>query len=488
MPLHLTAAQTDRACGVLLASAAGDALGAGYEFAAVAPDLVPTMIGGGLGNFAPGEWTDDTAQAIAIAEVAATGIDLCSTEALTAIAQRFADWFAGGPADVGIQTAQVLRLAGRTPTGAGMAAAARQVHDRSGRSAGNGSLMRTGPVALAYLEDPEGLVEAAMAVSALTHFQDYAREACAVWCLMIRHAVLYGAFPTFAEIEEWAPDPQRWRALLAAAETQPPSSFKQNAWSVGALQAAWSAITHTPVPDDGPACVHVVDTLTSAIRIGHDTDTVAAIAGALLGARWGMSAVPAAWRRPLHGWPGIRGRDLEHLAYLTVRGGKPGKYGWPQVDRIDYAALQYGQPAIAVHPYDDGVYIAGATALDEVPPGVAAVVSLCLTGRTQINGELEHLNFRIMDEADPEQNPNLDFALVDAARAIAALRDEGKTVLLHCVAAHSRTPTVAIVYAMLRGVPLDEALPTVCSALPAARPNPGFRKALKRLAQTGVHA
>ena len=283
MPLHLTAAQTDRALRTL-ASAAGDALGAGYEFADVLPDLVPSMIGGGLGDFAPGEWTDDTAQAVAIAEVAATGLDLRSPEALTAIAQRFADWYADGPADVGIQTAHVLQRAGRTPTGAAMAAAARQVHDRTGRSAGNGSLMRTGPVALAHLDDPQALVEAAMAVSALTHFQDYAREACAIWCLMIRHAVLHGAFPGSPTSKRPS---DRWRGLITAAETQPPSSFKQNAWSVGALQAAWSAITHTPVPDEGPACRHLADTLTTATRIGHDTDTVAAITGAMLGARWG---------------------------------------------------------------------------------------------------------------------------------------------------------------------------------------------------------
>lgn len=488
MTLHLTAAQTDRACGVLLAAAAGDALGAGYEFAQIAPDLTPGMIGGGLGDFAPGEWTDDTAQAIAIAEVAATGVDLRSPEALTSIAQRFADWYAGEPADVGIQTAQVLRRAGRTPTGADMAAAARRVHEQSGRSAGNGSLMRTGPVALAYLDDPEGMVQAAMAISALTHFQDLAQEACAVWCLMIRHTVLHGSFPTFADIEPWVPNPERWRDLLIEAEYCPPGEFTENAWSVGALQAAWSAITHTPVPEGGPACGHLVDALTTAVRIGHDTDTVAAIAGALLGARWGMSAVPAAWRRLLHGWPGLRGVELEQLAYLTARGGKPGKYGWPVVNHIDYAGLQYGLPAMAVHPYDDGVYLSGGTALDDLPDGIDVVVSLCLTGRTQVKDGLEHLNFRIMDEADPEQNPNLDFVLVDAARAIAALRDEGKTVLLHCVAAHSRTPTVGIVYAMLRGIPLDEAMPAVCAVLPAAHPNRGFRKALKRMSEAGVRA
>ena len=272
------------------------------------------------------------------------------------------------------------------------------------------------------------------------------------------------------------------------AVRRPTGPFTQNAWSVGAVQAAWSAITHTPVPTDGPACGHLADALTAAIRIGHDTDTVAAISGALLGARWGMGAVPASCRRLLHGWPGLRGLDLERLAYLTARGGKPGMYGWPLVDHIDYLGLQYGQPVIAVHPYDDGVHIAGATALDELPEGVDAVVSLCLTGRTQVKEGVEHLNFRIMDKADLEQNPNLDFALLDAARAIAVLRGEGKTVLLHCVAAHSRTPTVAIVYAMLRGVPLEEALPAVCAVLPSAYPNAGFRKALKRLAEAGVGA
>src|SRR5690606_34921695 len=231
------------------------------------------------------------------------------------------------------------------------------VHDRNGRSAGNGSLMRTGPVALAYLDDPEGLVEAAMAVSALTHVEDDAQGACAVWCLMIRHTVLHGAFPTFDDIERWVPRPERWRDVLAEAEAKPPGSFTQNAWSVGALQAAWSAITHTPVPDAGPACGHLVDSLTTAIRIGHDTDTVAAIAGALLGARWGMSAVPAAWRRILHGWPTLRGLDLEHLAYLTVHGGKAAKYGWPLVDHIDYTHLQFGARAFAAHPFDEGVLI-----------------------------------------------------------------------------------------------------------------------------------
>ena len=80
----------------------GDALGAGYESGSAPYQGWPAMIGGGLGGFARGEWTDDTAQAVAIADVAATGADLRSEEALDAIAQRFADWYADAPTDVGI--------------------------------------------------------------------------------------------------------------------------------------------------------------------------------------------------------------------------------------------------------------------------------------------------------------------------------------------------------------------------------------------------
>ena len=201
-----------------------------------------------------------------------------------------------------------------------------------------------------------------------------------------------------------------------------------------------------------------------------------------------MSAVPASWRRLLHGWPGVRGIELERLAYLIARRGASGKYGWPLVDHIDYVPLQYGASALAPHPFDSGVWISGATALDELPEEVDAVVSLCLTGRTQVRADLEHVTFRLMDEPHPSANPNLDFVLADAARTVAALRDEGRTVLLHCVAAHSRTPTVAIAYAMLRGVPLDRAFREVCAALPAAHPNQGFRRALRRLEDEQVLA
>jgi hypothetical protein len=181
----------------------------------------------------------------------------------------------------------------------------------------------------------------------------------------------------------------------------------------------------------------------------------------------------------LHGYPGITGDRLVELAHLAATG-RPGKHGWPGVARVDYSPYVWS-PTLVRHPYDDGVWLGDALALDDLPPDVTAVVSLCLLGSEQVPPGIEHVGFRLIDEADPESNPNLDFVLADAAETVATLRAEGHVVLLHCVAAQSRTPTVAIAYAMRQGVPLEDAARAVQSALPASRPNRGFRAALGRL-------
>jgi ADP-ribosylglycohydrolase len=59
---------------------------------------------------------------------------------------------------------------------------------------------------------------------------------------------------------------------------------------------------------------HFVLGVEAAVRVGNDTDTVAAIAGGLLGARWGYSAIPQSWLELVHGWPGLKAQDLVHLA------------------------------------------------------------------------------------------------------------------------------------------------------------------------------
>ncbi|MBS9373025.1 ADP-ribosyl-[dinitrogen reductase] glycohydrolase [Rhodococcus sp. B50] len=449
--------QNDRAAGVLLATAAGDALGAGYEFTYPTSETRIDMIGGGLGPFEPGEWTDDTSMALAVAEISATGADIGRGAGLDAVAAQFRHWYATRPKDIGNQTRAVLAAAGSSATT--MQARARSL---SGRKGGNGSLMRTAPVGLAHLDDAGKCLAAAHEISSLTHDDEQASEACRIWSFAIRHAVLHGTFDGVRLALDHLPRAVagRWAALLTEAETATTARvFDNNGWVVHALQAAWWAITHARA--DGPE--QLQEALELAVRAGNDTDTVAAIAGGLLGARWGASAVPARWRRMLHGWPGYRSRDLVRLGLHTAWGGGDDDRGWPTAAVVDYA--RYRTDRRSTHPHDAGVLLGGADLLRSRE--VDAVVSLCRVGPAPHASE--HIEFWVAD-ADHRRNQNLAFTVDDAARTVRTLRSEGKTVAVHCVEGESRTPAVAARYSVLLGHnPLD-----VLHTMPWAAPQPAL--------------
>ncbi|RLV51279.1 ADP-ribosylglycohydrolase family protein [Nocardioides mangrovicus] len=289
----------DRVRGTVLGVAAGDALGAGGA----------------------GEWTDDTAQTAALLRVVVTGADLRTPAALDAVASGFAEWYAGDPSDAGRQTHAILGALSPHPTAAEMTAAARAYLERTGRAGGNGSLMRTAPVALAHRGDPTVIVAAAVAVSELTHADPRAGEACALWSLAIDHALTHASMPDLRDLLVHLPGAARdfWRERVDEAERFDSSRLRPNGYVVTALQAAWSAVCRTPADSSDP----LARGIEAAIAIGDDTDTIAAIAGALLGARWGASAVPTAWRRSLHGWPDLTGDELADLAERSLRAGRP---------------------------------------------------------------------------------------------------------------------------------------------------------------------
>ncbi|GHD00297.1 ADP-ribosylglycohydrolase family protein [Zhihengliuella salsuginis] len=306
-------AQRDRAQGALVGAAAGDALGAGYEFGPpLGSGATITMIGGGPFGFAPGEWTDDTSMAVPIARELAAGRRLEDEETLDRIVADWYAWHLEAPT-VGTQTRRVL--------GALQSATAREawesshrLHIITGQSAGNGSLMRTAPVALAFLGtgQEEALASTARQLSRLTHWADDASDACVIWSLAIRKAVLTGQLNLLDQLY-WLPAERRelWRQRIEAAESGEPADFAGNAWVVEALQGAWSAIQHG-------TCLE--DVLRRAVRGGSHTDTVAAIAGALTGAAHGASALPGEWRARLHGWPSMTAADLEDLAVQILEG------------------------------------------------------------------------------------------------------------------------------------------------------------------------
>jgi ADP-ribosylglycohydrolase len=455
----LSAVQADRAAGVLLGAACGDALGVPYEFGSLALPArgePPRMVGGGLGAYAPGEYSDDTQMAVCIAEVAATGVDLRDAKALDQVAANFVRWRTEDATDLGIQTCSVIdgvQDHSVRGLGAAMRDKATQLHQETGRTAGNGSLMRTGPVALAYLDDADALAEAARAVSDLTHHDPLAGDACVLWCEGIRQAVitgdLHGVRDGLALIP--AGRRQQWSAWLDEAEHHPPDHFRNNGFVVAALQAAWSAIVGTPIPLEDPAagrfaCQHFRGALYAAVRAGNDTDTVAAIAGALLGARWGSSAVPLTWQREVHGRPGNRAADLIRLAVLTTQKGRGGNSSWPGSDAMQ---SPIDQALMTFHPADEGVVL-GNLLTDATDSGADAVVSLCRVGRRQFPNVAPHDQVQVWLVDQPGANNNPAFTLDQAARMVQTLRDEGRTVLLHCAAGQSRTPAVAARYTMLK--------------------------------------
>jgi hypothetical protein len=190
--------------------------------------------------------------------------------------------------------------------------------------------------------------------------------------------------------------------------------------------------------------------------------------------------VPAAWRRIVHGYPGRTAEELVEVAQLAITKGRPGPNGWPLAEHIDYSHCR-GTDVLAQHTHDEGVWLGGVETLDALPEGVTAIVSLCLLGSQQVPKGVEHIPFRLIDRPEAAENPNLEFVIADAARTVAGLRADGHGVLIHCVAAQSRTPTVGIAYAMISGADIDTVTKGVCSVLPNARPNRGFGTILRGL-------
>ena len=317
----LTPAQLDRARGALAGTAVGDALGAPLEFGPVVPYPTPVvMTGGGPHGGTPGQWTDDTAMTLIIADAAARHGGL-HPAALDDIAVGFVDWARTAP-DVGIQTRTVFgELRGGPITAARMTQVAADYAARTARADGNGSLMRTAPIALATLQGEDTLVHAARAVSALTHAADDSTDACVIWSGAMRHAVLHGTLDGVRASVALLPAGRqaRWHALLDEAEAHEPWHFTNNGWVVHAVQAAWAAITCTR-PHEGAPASAFSRALDHAVRCGSDTDTVGAIAGMLLGAVHGVEAMPADWVAVVHGWPGRTGADLIALADTMVTG------------------------------------------------------------------------------------------------------------------------------------------------------------------------
>ncbi len=343
VPPEIAADQSSRAAGAIMGAACGDALGAPYEFHPPANVTLngteDDLVGGGDLNWEPGEWTDDTAMMIPELVRRASARNWNSNE----VVQAWRQW-ALKAKDAGNQTRAVLSMLSPYATNEDAARAAQAHHEATGRSGGNGSLMRTAPwgigwgIAPSDLINPERALAYALSAreqSSWTHFDPETGDACVLWSVMIHQAVTYGAANPDAALSH-IPDERRetWRARLAEAASGRPQDFPKNGWVVHALQAAWSALHRGGIDVTDPSTATPQEfrlSLQEAINSGGDTDTVAAITGALAGALCGADAIPLGWQRRIHGWGGEGVvwslTDLGKLALAARRYGSGDQYG-----------------------------------------------------------------------------------------------------------------------------------------------------------------
>ena len=314
----------DRALGALAGLAVGDALGTTLEFTSPAVPALPALMagphvavtGGGPFGLAPGQVTDDTQMATALARsLAAEGGFRAD-----AVAAAYVAW-SRHAFDIGGQTRAALArvAAGTAPLEAGRAVWAA---DPQRRPAGNGSLMRTAPLAVFYARDRDRLREVSLAESAITHFDPRCRLACAAFNAALAEAL--GSPGADAEAMALAAERELPLAASALASASPASDSAAIAAAARDLALDLAAARAADPSLMGPelhlhrtagfvrvafrlAFWHLHHTpswpvaLVDVANRGGDADTNAAIAGALLGARDGASAIPAAWRALVEG-------------------------------------------------------------------------------------------------------------------------------------------------------------------------------------------
>jgi ADP-ribosyl-[dinitrogen reductase] hydrolase len=304
-----------RALGCLLGQLSGDALGSQVEFAPPDalreryPDGLRDMHDGGTWNTIAGQPTDDSEMALGLARmlVAERKYDPASAR------EVYVAWHRSQPFDCG--NTIVKALLGRTDP----------------NSQANGAMMRVSPLGIFGARGSLDQVAAwARADAALTHPNRVCVQANALFTMAIASAIADGGSgpEVYARVVKWAGEmaaPTALRETIAAAASGPPERFvPQAGWVLIAFRNALYHLANT---------ASLEEAVVATVMAGGDTDTNAAICGALLGAVHGRGAVPERWvetlracrpeagprvmqPRPEVYWP----VDAEELALALVEG------------------------------------------------------------------------------------------------------------------------------------------------------------------------
>jgi len=283
----------NRAQGCLLGQLIGDALGSLVEFKTPAeirrayPRGLKNLVDGGTWNTIAGQPTDDSEMALVLARMLIAKGAYDPEAAL----QVYQFWLNSDPFDCGMTVSTGLR--------------GRPNHD----SQGNGAMMRISPLGLFGVNHPLPTVANwARQDAALTHPNELCLQANALFATAISHAISSGCKggKLYQDIKQWAVNqamnPMLLDAIHGAAEAPPTDYMKNQGWVLVAFRNALWQLIHAPSFEIG---------LVNTVMQGGDTDTNAAISGALLGAVYGLDSIPARWVdrvlncRPKYGHPGV---------------------------------------------------------------------------------------------------------------------------------------------------------------------------------------
>ena len=286
----------DKIQGALFGVAIGDALGGTTEFMSkeeiiVTYGKVTEIIGGGVWGLKPGETTDDTAMTLAVVK----GIMVNSNNPIEEIGKQFLHWEHTNPPDIGI----TIRTTFENYEDNWFLAAEKTHQQLGGLSAGNGTLMRCLPIALAYL-DIQKIEELSELQSKMTHFDHLASEACIIYNRIAKRLLenenLHSAI--YSEIKN-----TRYESNYDEVPKCPPDGYVVHTMK-------W--VLYWLLNSDS-----FEDVVVGATNMGGDSDTIAAIAGGLKGIDVGYKKLPLKYTNNI-----LSRKDLLHYAEILneIRG------------------------------------------------------------------------------------------------------------------------------------------------------------------------
>jgi ADP-ribosyl-[dinitrogen reductase] hydrolase len=285
-PLPDAAVLRDRFRGTLLGLAAGEALGTPAEFLTAEQvvekyGVIAEMIGGGVYDVAPGEITDATEMMLCLATSLADNGGFEPED----IMARYAAWLDSQPRHVSL-TVRAALISYRSGTHWDVASR-RAFEILGGPTAGNGSLIRCAPVGLFYATDAPTRHEMSHRESMLTHFDRLAGWSCAAFNDLIsaaRTGDLRVEIPAIAHTFE--DEDKRVAAVLRDTPDAEVEEVVSSSFVLDTLQTALWTVLH------GADFEHAV---TIAVNMGNDATAAGATTGALAGAVYGESGIPARW-------------------------------------------------------------------------------------------------------------------------------------------------------------------------------------------------